>query len=103
MDVLNILGYGGISLLCLLLIIFEIKDRSFAVSRSVDMGYEYYTCGNVVVRIQHLFANRYKVYISDASSCPIPTKQDRYGAYFNLKAGSASEAESKIDELYRNI
>lgn len=99
MDALSILAYGGIAVLVLLLVIFELKDRPINGNKG-DEGYEYYAYGNVIVRIQHIFATSYKVYVFD--SCPVSTKQDRYGRYFILKAKSTAEAEYKIDELYRN-
>ena len=56
---------------------------------------------NITVRIKHIVASRYKIYISEQDSCPVQTKKDRYGTYFILKARSAQDAEYRIDELYR--
>ena len=99
MDVLNIMSYGGIITLIVLLIIFEVKGRQGG-SYNNNSGYIYYTYNNIAVRIRHLAASRYKIYVNDF--CPIQTKKDRYGTYFNMRACSASDAEYQIDELFRN-
>lgn len=97
MDMLNILSYGGIAVLIILLVIFEIKDHKGGNYN--NSSYVYYTYNNIAVRIRHLFSSRYKVYVYD--TCPIPTKRDRYGTYFTLKAQSTADIEFQIDELYR--
>ncbi len=99
MDTLNIISYGGIAILIVLLVIFELKDRQLGNHNS-NSSYLYYTHNNVEVRIRHLFSSRYKVYIN--GWCPVQTKRDRYGTYFTLKARSAADVEYQIDELYRH-
>lgn len=97
MDILTFLPYGGIATLILLLAAFEIKDRQ-GVSYASSGGYEYYTHNNTLVRIRKVSGSRYRVYVHGA--CPVPTKKDRYGVYFTLKARSASDVEYQIDKLY---
>lgn len=97
MDVLSIFPYGGIATLTLLLMIFELRDKQDG-NHTNNVGYKYYTHNNISVRIRHISASHYKVYVYD--SCPVQTKKDCYGAYFTLKARSASDAEHQIDELY---
>lgn len=99
MDNLSILQYGGITVLIVLLIVFEVKNKQ---SRTFNNdSYIYYTYNNVALRIKRIFASRYKVYVSDYNMCPMETKRDRYGTYFSLKAKSASDVEYQIDELYK--
>lgn len=98
MEVLNVLPYGGITTLILLLVTFEVKYRQECSTLSGN-SYTYYTPNNNTVRIRHIFGSRYKVYVNDA--CPVPVKHDRFGDYFTLNARSASDAELQIDELYR--
>lgn len=100
MDCLSILQYGGITVLIVLLIIFEVRNFQ-GNSYANNYSYVYYTYNNIAVRIKHIVASRYKVYISEHDSCPVQTKKDRYGTYFVLKARSAQDAEYRIDELYR--
>lgn len=100
MDYLSVLPYGGIAVLILLLLIFEI--RSFqGNSYANNYSYVYYTCNNIAVRIKHIVASRYKIYVSEQDCCPVQTMKDRYGTYFLLNARSAQDAEYRIDELYR--
>lgn len=99
MDLLNILGYGGIAVLIILLIIFELKEGRFGKRTPQSSGYEYYTPDNSRVRIQKTFGTLYKVYVY--SNCPVPTKRDRSGYYFTVRARSASEAEYIVDDIYQ--
>ena len=100
MDCLSVLEYGGIMTLVVLLVIFEI--RYFQGKRYANnYSYVYYTCNNIAVRMKHIVASCYKIYISEQDSCPVQTKKDRYGTYFIIKASSAQDAEYRIDELYR--
>lgn len=99
MDTLNILSYGGMFALIILLVIFEIKDHRGG-NYNNNNGYVYYTYNNVAVRIRHMFSSQYRVYVSDY--CPVQTKKDRQGTYFVLRASSAADAEHQIDELYRS-
>ncbi|MGM9661287.1 MAG: hypothetical protein ACI3WQ_11865 [Faecousia sp.] len=99
MDILCVLQYGGIATLILLLGAFEFMDKQSGKYVNTE-GYKYYTDNNISVRIRQVLASHYRVYVHDA--CPVPTKTDRYGAYFALKARSASDAEHQIDELYRS-
>ena len=98
MDILNILRYGGITVLLTLLIVFELKEGRFGNQRLPSGGYEYYTINNKPVRIYKAFGSLYKVY---DSHCPFPTKTDRFGNYFTVKARSAPEAEYLIDDIYQ--
>ena len=99
-DTLNILAYGGIAVLVILLIIFEIADARLGRSRTPKSnGYEYYTESGETLRIRHVFGSLHKVYVFDY--CPVATKKDRFGVYFPVRARSASEAEYLIDEIYR--
>ena len=98
MNILNVLSYGGITVLIALLIIFEILNRD--ANKCYNNGYLYYTHNNIAVRIRHFIAHKYKIYTNDY--CPVPTKKDRFGTYFILKARSASEAEYQVDQLYQN-
>lgn len=100
MDCLSVLQYGGIIVLMVLLIIFEVKNFK-GNGYANDYSYVYYTCKNIAVRIKRIVASRYKVYVSESDSCPVQTNKDRYGTYFILKARSAQDAEYRIDELYR--
>ena len=99
MDTLNILAYGGITVLLVLLIIFEIKDGHIGGRKPTSGGYEYYTANSSYVRIKRVFGSLYKVYVFN--SCPVPTKTDRFGTFFTMRAHSSSEAEYKVDNLYR--
>ena len=99
MDTLNILGYGGIAVLITLLIIFELKEGRFGRWKLRSGGYEYYTADNSYVRIYKAFGSLYKVYVY--SDCPVPTKKDRFGSYFPVRARSASEIEYIVDDIYK--
>ena len=99
MDVLVLLPRVGIITLVVLLIIFEVKDRR-GCNYNNNVGYLYYTHNNIAVRIRNLVANQYRIYVN--GDCPVQTKKDRYGAYFILRARSASDAEYQIDELFRS-
>lgn len=100
MDTLNILAYGGIAVLVVLLIIFEIKEGRIGSRRTPQNGgYEYYTADGNSLRIRHVFGSLYKVYVF--SYCPVPTRKDRFGIYFTVRARSASEAEYVVDGIYR--
>ncbi len=100
MDCLSVLQYGGITVLIVLLIIFEIRNFQ-GNSYANNYSYVYYTCKNTAVRIRHVMASQYRIYIKDGDFCPAETSSDRYGTYFRLKARTASEAENRIDELFR--
>lgn len=97
MDTLTILPYGGILVLVVLLVVFELSNAQprNGVPRN---EYEFITAAGNYVRIRHVFGAIYKVYTSD--DCPVVTKTDRYGRYFTVKAKSTSEAEYKVDRLY---
>ena len=99
MDILNVLGYGGIVVLVVLLIIFELKDGSFRTRTPLNSGYEYYTADNSCVRIRKVFGSLYKIYVY--SECPVSTKSDRFGSYFTVKGRSAAEVESIVDDIYQ--
>lgn len=99
MDGLSVLAYGGIAVLVILLVVFEMKEGFFGRRTPRGGGYEYYTVDNSCVRIHKAFGSLYKVYVH--TDCPVPTKQDRFGSYFPVRARSASEAEYIIDNLYR--
>lgn len=99
MDTLNVLGYGGIAVLIILLIIFEWKDGRFGKRIPYSEGYEYYTANNSCVRIHKVFGSLYKVYVYNDS--PAPTKRDKFGSYFTVRARSAPEVENIIDDMYR--
>ena len=43
MDSLNIFGYGGIAVLIILLVIFELKEGRLGKRRAQSGGYEYFT------------------------------------------------------------
>lgn len=97
---LNILAYGGIAILVILLIIFEIKEGRIGRSHTPQNGgYEYYTENGEMLRIRHVFGSLYKTYVF--GYCPVATKKDRFGVYFPVRACSASEAEYLIDGIYR--
>ena len=99
-DILNVLAYGGIAILVILLVVFEIREGGIGKNHTPQNGgYEYYTEGGNCLRIKHSFGTRYKVYI--CGYCPVPTKKDRFGAHFTSRARSASEAEFMVDGLYR--
>ena len=98
MDTVEILGYGGIAILIVLLVVYELKDI-LGNGSVMNGGYEYYTADGSCVRILHLFSAYYKVYALDF--CPVQMKRDRLGNYFILRARSAIEVEHKIDELYQ--
>lgn len=99
-DTLNILAYGGITVLVVLLIVYEIKEGRLGRSRTPqNSGYEYYTESGETIRIRHVFGSQYKAYVF--GHCPVATKQDRLGVYFPVRARSASEAEYLIDGIYR--
>lgn len=99
MDSLNVLGNGGIAVLIILLIIFELKEGRFGKRTPQSGGYEYYTPDRDRVRIHKTFGTLYKVYVY--SNCPVPTKRDRFGYYFTVRARSASEAEYIVDDIYQ--
>lgn len=97
---LNILAYGGIAVLIILLIVFEIKEGMIGKSHGLqNNGYEYYTESGEALRIRHVFGTLYKVYV--CGYCPVATKKDRVGIYFPVRARSAFEAEYLIDGIYR--
>lgn len=95
-DTLNILFYGGISAVVILLTIFEITGGSHTLQIS---GYEYFTENGDTLRVCRVRGSLYKVYVFGI--CPVPTKRDRFGTYFKVRARSASEAEYLIDGIYR--
>lgn len=99
MDKTLLLSYGCMATLVILLIIFEIVSQGGYNGKA--SGYSYYTCKNTAVRIRHMMASQYRIYIKDGDFCPAETSSDRYGTYFKLRARTASEAENRIDELYR--
>ena len=99
MDSLNVLGYGGIAVLIILLVIFELKDGRFGQRAPQNRGYVYYTPDNKRVRIHKAFGSLYKVYVYDSS--PVAIKGDRFGRYFTVRARDASEAEFLVDDIYR--
>lgn len=99
-DTLTILAYGGIAVLVILLIIFEIKDGRIGRSHAPQNGgYEYYTENGETLRVRHVFGSLYKAYVF--GYCPVATKKDRIGVFFPVRARSASEAEYLIDGIYR--
>lgn len=99
-DTLNVLAYGGIAVLVILLIIFEIKEGRIGRSHTPQSrGYEYYTESGETLRVRHVFGSLYKAYVF--GYCPVATKKDRFGVYFTVRARSASEAEYLIDGIYR--
>lgn len=99
-DTLMILAYGGIAVLVILLIIFEIKEGRIGRSHTLQNGgYEYYTESGETLRVRHVFGSLYKAYVFGC--CPVATKKDRFGVYFSVRARSASEAEYLIDGIYR--
>lgn len=99
-DTLNILAYGGIAVLIILLILFEIKEGKIGRSYTPQSGgYEYYTESGETLRIRHVFGSLYKAYVF--GYCPVATKKDRFGVYFPVRAHLASEAEHLIDRIYR--
>mgnify|MGYP000854209089 FL=1 len=99
-DTLSILAYGGIGVLVILLIIFEIKEGRIGRSHTPQNGgYEYYTESGETLRVRHVFGSLYKAYVF--GYCPVATKKDRFGVYFPVRARSASEAEYFIDGIYR--
>lgn len=90
-DTLTILAYGGIAILVILLIIFEIKEGRIDRSHTPQNGgYEYYTESGETLRVRHVFGSLYKAYVF--GYCPVATKKDRFGVYFPVRARSASEA-----------
>lgn len=99
MDSLNVLGYGGIAALIILLVIFELKEGRLGNRRPQGGGYEYYTPDNSRVRIHKTFGSLYKVYVY--GNCPVATRRDRFGCYFTVRARSASEAEYLVDDIYQ--
>lgn len=100
MDSLNSLGYGGIAVLIILLIIFELKEGRLGNRAPQSGGYEYYTPDKSRVQIHKAFGTLYKVYVYN--NCPVPTKKDRFGCYFTVRARSASEAEYIVDDIYQS-
>ena len=99
MDKLEILRYGGVAVLVVLLVIFELTDRSPGRRiKGLKGGYEYYTPDGSRVLIRHLLGSRFKVYVY--GGCPIATRRDRYGEFFKVNARSAHEAELKVDQAY---
>ena len=98
-DTLNILAYGGIAVLVILLIIFEIKEGRIGRGHTPQNGgYEYYTESGETLRIRHVFGSLYKAYVF--GYCPVSTRKDLFGVYFPVRARSASEAEYMIDGIY---
>lgn len=99
-DTLNILAYGGIAILVILLVVFEIAEGRFGRNHAPKSnGYEYYTEDGNCLRIRHAFGSLYKVYVF--GYCPVATKKDRFGVYFPVRARSSSEAEYIIDGVFR--
>ena len=98
-DTIDILAYGGIAALVILLVVFEIRDRTAGGQFVRGGGYEYYTPDNSCVRVQHTFGSHYRIYVF--SECPVQTSEDRLGIYFPIRAQSACEAEFIIDQLYQ--
>ena len=98
MDVLNVLKYGGAAALIILLIVFELEEGYLGRRKNCSRGYEYYTADGSRVRIHKAFGSLYKIYV--CSACSVPTKRDRFGSYFTVRARSASEAEYIVDETY---
>ena len=98
MDKLDILRFGGIGVLVVLLVIFELTNRSPRRRQNSLKGYEYYTPDGSRVLIRHVFGSCFKVYVYGA--CPVMTGSDRYGDLFKVHARSASEAEYKVDQAY---
>lgn len=99
-NTLNILAYGGIALLVILLVVFEIKEGRIGRGHTPqNRGYEYYTESGETLRIRHVFGSLYKVYVFGC--CPVTTKKDRFGVYFLVRARNTSEAEFLIDGIYR--
>lgn len=99
MDSLYVLPYGGITVLVVLLVIFELKEGRLGTNTVRACGYEFFASDGSRVRINKAFGSLYKVYTFDW--CPVPTKQDRFGRYFTIRARSASEAEYIVDGLYQ--
>lgn len=97
MDALTILPYGGILVLVVLLVVFELTNAQQRNGKPRN-EYEFITAAGNCVRIRHVLGAIYNVYTSE--DCPVVTKTDRYGRYFTVTARSASEAEYKIDKLY---
>lgn len=58
MDCFNVLQYGGLSALIVLLVIFEIRNFQ-GNGYANNYSYVYYTCNNIAVRIKHIVASRY--------------------------------------------
>lgn len=53
-DTLNILAYGGIAVLVILLIVFEIKEGRIGRNHTPQNGgYEYYTESGETLRVRH--------------------------------------------------
>lgn len=101
-EALYILAYGGIAVLVILLLVFEIKEGRIGRNHAPNNGgYEYYTESGEILRIRHTFGSLFKVYVF--GYCPVTTKKDRLGTYFSVRARSASEAESIIDGIYRRV
>ena len=99
-NTLNILAFGGIALLVILLVVFEIKEGRIGRDHTPqNRGYEYYTESGETLRIRHVFGSVYKVYVF--GYCPVTTKKDRFGVYFPVRARNTSEAEFQIDGIYR--
>ena len=98
MDKLEILRYGGVAVLAVLLVIFELTDRNPVGRKKGLRGYEYYAPDGSRVLIRHVLGSRFKVYVYGV--CPIATCRDRYGEFFKVNARSAHEAELKVDQAY---
>ena len=96
---IEILGYGGIAVIVILLLIFEIREGRLGQRTPRSNGYEYYTASGTRLRIRHMFGSLYRIYVFDP--CPVETRQDRLGTYFTIRAGSASEAEYIVDGIYQ--
>lgn len=100
-ETLTLLQYGGIAVLVVLLIVFEIKEGRIGRSYTPQNGgYEYYTESGAILRIRHVLGSLYKVYVF-GGYCPVATKKDRFGDYFSIRACSAAEAEYLIDGIYQ--
>lgn len=83
MDKFEILRYGGIAVLVVLFVIFELTDRRLGrQTKGLRGGYEHYTPDGNRVMIRHVFGASFKVYVFN--DCPIPTKHDRLNVFLSL-------------------
>ena len=104
MDVLSILQYGGVALLVILLIVFEVRFRGTSggnVAFGSADAYEYYAPNGSQLRIRRS-GMMYRVYVvMGGAPRSVELMQDRYGNYFTLRARNNQQAEQMIDDLYR--